>query len=54
MPQGRHRPKPQTYDLPLVETWEYTLPLVDTWESARTRYAKPSRWAWLTKWVRRG
>lgn len=39
MPRGRHRPK--------------TLPLVQTWESMRTQYAKPSGWAWLTKWVRR-
>jgi hypothetical protein len=41
MPQGRHRPK------------TYTLPLAETWETMRQAYPKPTRWAWLTKWMRR-
>lgn len=41
---GRHTRKADTY----------TLPLVETWETSRRWYRRPSRWAWLTKWVRRG
>lgn len=25
--------------------------LIGTWESARTRYTKPSHWAWLKWWM---
>lgn len=59
-PQGRHRfaegghaPKPY---LPTEHGCDYLIPLhpiVATWESCRTRYTKPSPWAWLKRWIRR-